>query len=435
MLRQFFPLIAIGFGASLGVFSLNADARDPVPAPPALSPSISAPTVAAPVAVAPLPRHELGQSLVFLRIYDDSLLVRIEVTTEDLEAALGFGWDPDQVGLSDVQARLDSIRAWVEPRFELGTSMGPVPLTFLGLDSLFIEQARFVQLQYRFDGPWEIPAELEVFFSVGFEEDADHRNMVVIEHNWRTSTFTREGEEGSVALILSPRSPRQTLDLTSSTLFRGFIGFIWLGVWHIWIGIDHILFLLALTLPAVLTRKEGKWVPVESFRQATWNIIAIVSFFTIAHSVTLSLAALDVVRLPSRFVEAIIAGSIAIAAWANLKPNLNIREWSIAFAFGLFHGFGFASVLGDIGVGGEFLVLSLLGFNIGVELGQVAIILVAFPILFALRKLPIYHWILRLGSWFLIAVAMLWFFERAFDFNVPLVPIATAPFRWLLGGG
>ncbi|MEQ9569581.1 MAG: HupE/UreJ family protein, partial [Longimicrobiales bacterium] len=334
-----------------------------------------------------------------------------------------------------VRQHLDSIRGYVEPRFGLFGPDGPIPLEWDRLGSLFIENARFVQLHYRVDGAWEIPEVLEVFLSTGFDVDDDHRNMVVVEHNWRTSTFHREGEEGQVALILSPNNPRQTLDLTSSTLLRGFLGFIWLGVWHIWIGIDHILFLMALTLPAVMARRDGKWVPVESFREALFNIVAIVTFFTIAHSVTLSLAALGVVQLPSRVVESIIAASIAIAAWANLRPALNIKEWTIAFAFGLFHGFGFATVLGEIGMGREYLVLSLLGFNIGVELGQVAIILVAFPVLFALRKTALYDWIVKVGSWFLIAVALLWFFERALDFNVPLGPILLAPFRALMGGG
>lgn len=422
--------------SSLASFLVLASAF-PSTAPPV--PSMAAAPVAT-VVPAPVPaptaarRHELGQSLVFLRIYEDSLTVRVEVTTEDLEAALAFGWDPDAVTLAQVETHLDSIRGWVEPRFELSTAAGPVSLEFQGLGSLFVEQGRFVQLNYRAVDPWTLPDAIDVYLATGFEIDDDHRNLVVIEHEWRSGTFTRPGEEGQVALILSPGNPRQTLDLTKSTLLRGFLAFIWLGVWHIWIGIDHILFLMALTLPAVLTRREGRWQPVESFREALFNIVAIVTFFTIAHSVTLSLAALGVVELSSRVVESIIAGSIAVAAFANLRPAWNVKEWAIAFVFGLFHGFGFASVLGDIGMGRENLVLSLLGFNIGVELGQVAIICVAFPVLFLLRKTPLYRWILRLGSWFLIAVALLWMFERMFDFNVPLVPLVTAPFRALMGG-
>ena len=204
-------------------------------------------------------------------------------------------------------------------------------------------------------------------------------------------------------------------------------------MWHIWIGLDHILFLIALVLPSVLFREGGRWEPVADFRTALIKIVTIVTFFTIAHTVTLSLAALDVVRLSSRLVESVIAGSIGVAAWTNLVPKINVKEWSIAFVFGLFHGFGFASVLGDIGIGREHLVLSLLSFNIGVELGQLAVVCAIFPFLFLLRKTPLFGWILRFGSWFLIFVALLWVFERTFDFNVPLLPIATAPFTWLFG--
>ena len=388
---------------------------------------------AAAAASAPTPsatRHELGQSYAFLRIYDDSLVVRLEITTADLGEALGFDWDPTAVTVADVEARLDSIRSYMESRFSLSNTEGVLELDLQDVDVRFLELAEFVMLTYRVDGIAGVPDLLDVEYSVVFELDDDHRNLIVMEHNWRTATF--QGEV--IALILSPRNPRQTLDLTSSTLFRGFLAFVWLGVWHIWIGIDHILFLLALTLPAVLTRKEGRWQPVESFREALLNIVAIVTFFTLAHTVTLSLAALDIVRLPSRLVESIIAGSIAVAALANLRPQWTVKEWSIAFVFGLFHGFGFASVLGDIGMGQEFLTLSLLGFNVGVELGQLAIIGVAFPVLFLIRDKPIYRWVLRGGSVFLIAVATLWMFERVFDFNVPLVPLATAPFRWLMGG-
>ena len=180
-------------------------------------------------------------------------------------------------------------------------------------------------------------------------------------------------------------------------------------------------------LPAVLFRENRAWHPEPSFRRALINIIKIVTFFTIAHTATLSLAALGLVSLPSRIVESIIAGSIAVAAAANLAPGLNIREAAIAFIFGLFHGFGFASVLGDIGMGGEFLVLSLLGFNLGVELGQISIIAAVFPILFMLRKTRVYLWILRFGSLCLIAVALLWFFERLFGFNVPEFASSVPP--------
>jgi len=163
----------------------------------------------------------------------------------------------------------------------------------------------------------------------------------------------------------------------------------------------------------------NNWKAVEKFKPAIIYVITIITFFTISHCITLSLAALDIFNLPSRFVETLIALSIALAAWHNIKPIFK-KDWMIAFGFGLFHGFGFASVLGDIGLSGEYMVLSLLGFNLGVEIGQVAIICVIFPILFYLRSTKYYARILVYGSLILIAISLYWFVERAFDIDMLL---------------
>jgi hypothetical protein len=361
--------------------------------------------------------HELGQGYFFFRVYEDSLVVRLEITTRDLNTALGFGWDLDQgVDEAAVRSALDAIRAYVEPRMSVAIAGEALDLVYHGFDVRFLEVADFVQLHYSISETTGIPDLIDVTYPILFEVDPQHRNFLVVEHNWQTGTFSSEAIVG----IFSPREPTQSLDLSSSNALRGFVAMIKQGVWHIWIGLDHILFLVALILPAVLVREEGAWQPVPSFKKALYNIVGIVSFFTLAHTVTLSLAALELISLPPKLVESIIAGSIAVAAWANLVPKLSIREAAIAFAFGLFHGFGFASVLSDIGLGREHLVLSLLGFNIGVELGQIAIICAIFPVLFLLRKQRVYMWILKFGSIALIAIALLWVFERVFEFNVPI---------------
>lgn len=408
-------LLALGIAAS---------AAPLLAAPPATAgPSAAA---SAPAAAA----HELGQSYIFVRVNPDSVVVRVEITVADVERALGFGWDPENVTVDQVRSRLDSIRSYVGPRFALSSQGTPIPTHLAGVDVRYMQIADYVVLTYLVEDVDDLPDEIDVLYSVLFDVSADHRNMLVVEHNWKTGTFNNES---NVSLIFSPRNPVQRLDLASGSILQGFLSLVRLGVWHIWIGLDHILFLMALILPSVLVRDEGRWRPVDSFREALVNIVTIVTFFTIAHSVTLSIAALDVLRLSSRLVESVIAASIAAAAWANLVPQVRVREWTIAFAFGLFHGFGFASVLGGVGLGRDFMVLSLLGFNVGVELGQLAVVCVAFPLLFLLRRSRPYMWLLRFGSWFLIAVALLWMFERMFDFNVPLRTLATAPLSWLLG--
>ena len=191
--------------------------------------------------------------------------------------------------------------------------------------------------------------------------------------------------------------------------------FVWEGVWHIWIGFDHILFLVALLLPSVF-RPEGKsWASVEKFRPAFINVLKIVTAFTIAHSVTLSLAALQLVRLPARPVEVVIAASVALAAANNLWPVLRGKGWTIAFGFGLIHGFGFANVLAELGLNSGTLALALVGFNVGVELGQLAIVAVFLPVAFALRDSWFYRTVtFKFGSAAVVLLAAAWMVERAF---------------------
>jgi hydrogenase/urease accessory protein HupE len=357
--------------------------------------------------------HSLGQSYVFLRVYHDSIGVRVEMTVDDIERVLQLGWSSERrLTRNEIEAHLDEILSYLRPRLYVGTETRELPLRFSGVGLQDLDIADYVVLNFVIDGLQTLPARLVVGFPVLFEIDSRHRNLLVIEHNWRTTTFN---DESNVALIFSPSNPRQTLDLSSSSVLRGFVGFIHLGVWHIWIGLDHILFLIALILPSVLRRRGDEWEPVPSFRPALLNVLAIVTCFTIAHSITLSLATLDIVRLPERLVETIIAASIAAAALYNLYPRAQIREWMIAFVFGLFHGFGFANVLTELDLERSYLALSLLGFNLGVEVGQIAIICLVFPALFVLRVRPVYAPILRYSSMALIAIAGFWVLERLVD--------------------
>ena len=219
-----------------------------------------------------------------------------------------------------------------------------------------------------------------------------------------------------------PNDTSGTLELNDSSKLPGFIAMIKQGVWHIWIGFDHILFLLALILPAVVRRKNNSiygWEPVLTFKAAFIYIIKVITFFTIAHTITLTLSSLEIISLPSRLVESIIAFSIGLAAFHNIKPIFFMKDWVIAFIFGLFHGFGFASVLSDLGLTKEFLTLSLLGFNIGVEIGQVVIIAIIFPMLYLIRKRKSYPKFLVIMSALLILMSLYWLIERVFDINIP----------------
>jgi hypothetical protein len=151
----------------------------------------------------------------------------------------------------EVGAHLERVLGYVRPRLYVGTEGGNAA-ALRRLRPAHQNIADYVLLHFMIDDLASLPEQLEVGFPSCFEIDPRHRNLLVIEHNWRTTTFN---DESNIALIFGPSNPRQTLDLSSSSVLRGFVGFIRLGMWHIWIGLDHILFLLALLLPSVLVRR------------------------------------------------------------------------------------------------------------------------------------------------------------------------------------
>jgi HupE / UreJ protein len=225
----------------------------------------------------------------------------------------------------------------------------------------------------------------------------------------------------SRSAVLGPQQSMQAFELGEINRWRQVADYVREGVWHIWIGLDHILFLLSLLLPSVLVWQAGKrkWQAVNGFREAFVDVLKVVTAFTLAHSITLSLAALGIVELPSRLVESVIAASIIVAALNNIWPRVIGRLWMVAFGFGLVHGFGFASVLADLGLPRDALVLALIGFNVGVELGQLAIVAVFLPLAYALRRSAFYRKAVMVGgSVVIVLLAAVWLVERAFGWTL-----------------
>ena len=172
---------------------------------------------------------------------------------------------------------------------------------------------------------------------------------------------------------------------------------------------------MSLLLPAVLVRRRRRWEAVVPMAAPAFvNIVKVVTAFTVAHSITLSLAAFDVIRLPGRLTESVIAASIIVAALNNVFPLVTEARWRIAFAFGLLHGFGFASVLADMGLPQGARLVSLVAFNLGVEAGQLAVVLGVMPLAYVLRSTPFYRRaVLPWGSSAIAALAAVWLVQRA----------------------
>jgi hypothetical protein len=211
-------------------------------------------------------------------------------------------------------------------------------------------------------------------------------------------TFTREEPD---YLFDTAYADAPTADSSAprkeSPLLANLARFLRLGVEHIFLGYDHICFLIALLV-------------VSRFRE----LVKIVTSFTVAHSITLILAALQVARLPSRFTECAIALTIVYVAAENFWRKSMSHRWMLTFGFGLIHGFGFATVLAELGLPTLGRVRCLLAFNVGVELGQLAIVCVAFPLIVLLERGAHGR---RAATAISAAVGLFglgWFVERAF---------------------
>ena len=178
-----------------------------------------------------------------------------------------------------------------------------------------------------------------------------------------------DGEEQRQALI-DIENNKVPLTKGSITLVEVFVDYVYTGIEHIWIGYDHIAFLLAVVL----------------WGRRFWPLFKVVTAFTVAHSITLSLAVLNIIQLPSSFVEAMIAATIVYVALENIFIRDLDRRWRITFLLGLFHGLGFASVLRDFGLPSDALALALVAFNVGVEIGQLVIVAIAVGLLLLLDK-------------------------------------------------
>ena len=203
-----------------------------------------------------------------------------------------------------------------------------------------------------------------------------------------------------------------TVSAKSSNWRSQFGEMVYQGIWHIFIGLDHILFLIATLLTVNLYRENKSWVKEQSKQHILKSTVILVSTFTLAHSITLTATALDFITLDSRIVELGIAISVVITALNNVYPII-MRLGFITFGFGLLHGMGFASVFGDLNAQSGSLVMNVLAFNLGVELGQLAIVALLLPLLILLRNVKLYSKaIMPIASSIIAVIALNWTLQR-----------------------
>ncbi|MEP7186885.1 MAG: HupE/UreJ family protein [Rhodanobacter sp.] len=363
-----------------------------------------------------------------------------DIALRDLDFAIGIDGNHDgAITWGEVQARRTAIEQYALARVDI---KGDGLICELQPTGQKIDQhtdGAYAVIEFDAICDKNIPSKLTVVYRLLYDLDPYHRGIVTI----------HAGDKVAGA-VLGPDRPVATLNLHAPERWSEFTSFLSDGIWHIWTGIDHILFLLSLLLPAVLIRRRSdapsrhvrlgagvadssgammalashrtryRWEATASFWPACLDVIKIVTAFSVSHSITLSLAVLGIVHLPSRLVESGIALSVLVAALNNVYPLVHKRIWVVAFGFGLIHGLGFASALAGLELPAGAMAASLGGFSVGVEIGQEAIVLAFLPLAFLLRKTRFYQvTLLRWGSMLIMVIAAGWLVQRAFDILIP----------------
>ena len=358
--------------------------------------------------------HKASDSYLQLDVVPTGLEVRWDIALRDLDVAIDLDSDADgKLTWGEIRSQWPRIEAYAMQRL---TIEGCV-LTPKGRGLERRNDGAYAVLYLT--SPCTLPAQPRISYSLFAEVDPTHRGIAKVQ---------RPGAE----VVLSVLEPSTLAAAASQAAGSGADArakrpaaapsrweFLGEGVRHILTGYDHVLFLLCLLLPSVMRRTPQGWRPVEKLSQAVWPVVGIVSAFTVAHSITLGLAALKIVSLTPSFIEPAIAVTIILAALDNVLPIFPVRRVVVTFFFGLIHGFGFAAVLSELNLPRAAFVWALLQFNVGLELGQLLIVAVATTALFTFRLWRGYaRWVIGGGSVVAIVIGALWLIERTANVSI-----------------
>jgi hypothetical protein len=362
-----------------------------------------------PIAVA----HKASDSLLSFNVHEDTIDARWDISLRDLEYAIG------------VDTNLDGNITWGELR------VAALRIQSFALASLEVKRggalcrssAAPILVDTHSDGTYAVlPIRFRCKYATGplridyhllFDLDPTHRGLAKVDMAGR-----------EIALVFSPEHPSATVTGTASNTAASFVLYIALGIRHILSGADHLLFLLSLLLAACATygarSVENPAAPAQA-RVVFVSLMKVVTAFSVAHSITLALGYFDVLHPPSRWVEAGIAASVVLAATNNLLRILPLRDWIIAFAFGLIHGLGFATTLADLALAAYSKLAALAGFNLGVEIGQLLVVAAFLVTFFWMRYTAFYRHVVTIGGSLVIAgTGLIWLIERMFDVSLRL---------------
>lgn len=374
--------------------------------------------------------HPMPNSVVLLTVHANRMDAEVQIPLSELQAAWGHAVNDSSAQLI---ARLGpQLRTYLIQHIRLQSIDGRAWAVAVGALTVHETQNpingtyRELTAQVRLSPPAGADVRLFVFqYDAVLHQVVTHKILVAVRQDWARG-MVAEGAPAQVGVIELDIVNNRILPLTvslytgragSGSVWTGFQAMVELGIQHIAAGTDHLLFLLVLLLPAPLLVLGKRWSRFGGVRYSLRRLLLIVTAFTLGHSLTLLLGALAVqhsnwVRWPGQPVEVLIAVSILVSAIHAARPLFPGREAWVAAGFGLVHGLAFASTLGNLQLDTGPMVLSILGFNLGIELMQLVVIALTIPWLMLLSRTPAYRAVRLTGALLAALAAIGWAVER-----------------------
>jgi hydrogenase/urease accessory protein HupE len=370
--------------------------------------------------------HPMPNSMVLLNIHEKNISGEIKLPLGELQSAIGMGVNDNSVKL--IERLGDTLKIYLLKHIR--------PKSFEGKPwAVELGEMRVIEIKSQLTGDYKeliiafimtppLHYDLRNFYfdyDVILHQVASHKVLVAVKQDWQQGIVSEDGSPPDSTMqqvgVIAWDIPTNTISsfqisLQAGSNWQGFKNMVTLGISHIWEGTDHILFILTLLLPSMLLVQKKRWAEFMGAKNSLTNLLKIITAFTIGHSLTLLLGSVHWINLPTKPIEIFIAITILISALHAYRPIYPKKEVLIAGVFGLIHGLAFAETLTNLQLSTQQMILSILGFNIGIEMMQIFIILLVFPILILLNKTRYYSQIRQIGAIIMMILAFAWMVER-----------------------
>ncbi len=347
--------------------------------------------------------HKASTSYLHLRVDGNRIGGQWDIALRDLDHAIGLDADGDgNLTWGEVRRSAERIDAYSLARLRVRSQGADCPLHATDLRIAEHSDGHYAVLFL--DGQCDsAPHRLDLDYSLFFDLDALHRGLLNL----------RLGSNGSIQSGVFAPDERSLQFGAAQGWSRVFAEYFRAGLFHVWTGLDHMLFLAGLFLPAVLRRQGRDWIAAPSLVPAMRDTAVMVTAFTLAHACTLTLAAVGAISPPSRWVESAVAATVLFAGLNNLTPMVYRELFWLAGLFGFIHGAAIAGALVELGLPPGSRVWALLAFNLGVEAAQLSVLCAVIPPSFLLRRSPWYRRLALIpGSVGVTLTGLAWLLER-----------------------